>query len=409
MLKMSSSFKPETIKLDGGDEVILEKRSIKNIFKFDSTPYICTAMSGKGKTTLAIDMIYTFAKYCSNIYYITATKESLIDDSISLIPKAFRREPTLENIIATWSEIKSQYNAFNATPEKLNEIIVKMYGEEVTKKINELIEQQKQIIMERNTKLYKSKKYKKEDIALLVKNDIMAFCYELRRRVILYGFKDIKGIDEKLTVEQTNIVNSFVSKNSKSLLILDDITSELNRIKSDKNKILLDDNYVSKAQAFNSVLLDILTRARHFGCIVIFFVHSIDIFNSRENIDNLIMFDSSTAQKLNGIKSFTAKERNLINIASNKIFSNTNYSHMFLYYSRSSQDICVGKASLHNVDKIELSESSKQFLELYENVLSGFKSVQNSNTSDSTKQQTSLIDITDDDEEEESEDGIDVL
>lgn len=409
MLKMSSSFKPETIKLDGGDEVILEKRSIKNIFKFDSTPYICTAMSGKGKTTLAIDMIYTFAKYCSNIYYITATKESLIDDSISLIPKAFRREPTLENIIATWSEIKSQYNAFNATPEKLNEIIVKMYGEEVTKKINELIEQQKQIIMERNTKLYKSKKYKKEDIALLVKNDIMAFCYELRRRVILYGFKDIKGIDEKLTVEQTNIVNSFVSKNSKSLLILDDITSELNRIKSDKNKILLDDNYVSKAQAFNSVLLDILTRARHFGCIVIFFVHSIDIFNSRENIDNLIMFDSSTAQKLNGIKSFTAKERNLINIASNKIFSNTNYSHMFLYYSRSSQDICVGKASLHNVDKIELSESSKQFLELYENVLSGFKSVQNSNTTDSTKQQTSLIDITDDDEEEESEDGIDVL
>lgn len=409
MLKMSSSFKPETIKLDGGDEVILEKRSIKNIFKFDSTPYICTAMSGKGKTTLAIDMIYTFAKYCSNIYYITATKESLIDDSISLIPKAFRREPTLENIIATWSEIKSQYNAFNATPEKLNEIIVKMYGEEVTKKINELIEQQKQIIMERNTKLYKSKKYKKEDIALLVKNDIMAFCYELRRRVILYGFKDIKGIDEKLTVEQTNIVNSFVSKNSKSLLILDDITSELNRIKSDKNKILLDDNYVSKAQAFNSVLLDILTRARHFGCIVIFFVHSIDIFNSRENIDNLIMFDSSTAQKLNGIKSFTAKERNLINIASNKIFSNTNYSHMFLYYSRSSQDICVGKASLHNVDKIELSESSKQFLELYENVLSGFKSVQNSSTTDSTKQQTSLIDITDDDEEEESEDGIDVL
>ena len=243
----------------------------------------------------------------------------------------------------------------------------------------------------------------------MVKNDIMAFCYELRRRVILYGFKDIKGIDEKLTVEQTNIVNSFVSKNSKSLLILDDITSELNRIKSDKNKILLDDNYVSKAQAFNSVLLDILTRARHFGCIVIFFVHSIDIFNSRENIDNLIMFDSSTAQKLNGIKSFTAKERNLINIASNKIFSNTNYSHMFLYYSRSSQDICVGKASLHNVDKIELSESSKQFLELYENVLSGFKSVQNSNTTDNTKQQTSLIDITDDDEEEDSEDGIDVL
>ena len=83
---------------------------------------------------------------------------------------------------------------------------------------------------------------------------------------------------------------------------------------------------------------------------------------------------------------------------------------MFLYYSRSSQDICVGKASLHNVDKIELSDSSKQFLELYDNVLSGFKSVQNSNNHEIKPPTGSLIDISEDDEEEsENDNSEDVL
>ena len=52
------TFKPEIIKVDG-EEVILEKEKITDIFKFHQTPYICTGLSGGGKTTLAIDLIYT--------------------------------------------------------------------------------------------------------------------------------------------------------------------------------------------------------------------------------------------------------------------------------------------------------------------------------------------------------------
>lgn len=368
-------FKPVSISSDGED-TILEKRKITDIFKFYSTPYICTAMSGKGKTTLAIDLIYSFAKDCSNIYYITATKESMTDDSISLIPKAFRRDPTYENMQNVWDEIVKQNNAINAPPEKITELIIKLYGEDTAKKLNEQIEKQKNIIIERNTKLYKEAGKSRDIITQLIKNDTLAFTYELKRRVILFAFKEFGNLDEKLTEEQTAIVNALVSKPTQTLLILDDVTSEIERLKTDNNKVLIGDSWLSKAKAFQSLITDILTRARHYNCIVVFFVHSIDVFDCKDKIDRLVMFDNSMTQKLNNLKSFNLKMKHLISAASDKVFNNNDYAHMFLYYSRSENDICVGKASLHLSDKLEVSESSARFIELYDTVLSGFKSTQ---------------------------------
>ena len=365
-------FKPITIKIDNNDEKLLERKPLKDIFKFNSTPYICVAMSGRGKTTLAIDLIYTFAKQCANVYYITSTKESITDDSIGLIPKAFRREPTLENIMNVWDEIVAKNEAMNAASEKINEIIIKMYGESTTKQLNKLIEEQKQKIINNNMKLYKATGLKRDEIQNNIKNDTLAFVYELKRRVVLFGIKDNPDINEKLTVEQTDIINSFVSKPGKTLLILDDITSELNRIKTDTNKILYKDNYLSKAKCFQSVMTDILTKARHYNAIVVFFVHTIDIFEQRDNIDRLIMFDTSAAQKINNIRTFTPNMRKLINIASDKLF-NGSYDHYFLSYWREGDQICVGKAQLHNGEQIDLSPESTTFLQLYDMVLSGFK------------------------------------
>lgn len=372
-------FKPITISANGED-TLLEKRKITDIFKFYQTPYICTAMSGKGKTTLAIDLIYSFAKSCSNVYYITATKESMTDDSISLIPKAFRREPTYENMQAVWDEIVRQNNAMNAPPEKITELIIKLYGEDVAKKINDEIETQKSIIINRNTKMYKEQGKSKDTIAQLIKNDTLAFAYELKRRVILNAFKDFDNLDEKLTEEQTAIVNAFVSKPTQTLLILDDVTSEIERLKTDTNKVLINDAWLSKSKAFQSLLTDILTRARHYNCIVVFFVHTIEIFDCKDKIDRLVMFDNSMTQKIQNLKSFNLKMKHLISAAGDKLFGNNDFKHMFLYYSRSENDICVGKASLHISDQLEISESSSKFIDLYNSVLSGFKSNENMNT-----------------------------
>ena len=386
-------FKPVTIS-SNGEDTILEKRKIMDIFKFYTTPYICTAMSGKGKTTLAIDLIYSFAKECSNVYYITATKESMTDDSISLIPKAFRREPTFENMQNAWNEIVGQNEAINAQPEKLTELIIKIYGEEVAKTLNKQIETQKNIIRERNSKIYKQNGDSKDVIQQKIKNDMLAFTYEIKRRVILFAFKEFNDLDEKLTIEETSIVNAFISKPPRTLLILDDVTSELERLKSDTNKVLVNDSYVSKSKAFQSLLTDILTRARHFNCMVVFFVHSIDIFDCKDKIDRLVMFDSSMTQKLNNLKSFDQKMKHLITQASDKLFGNKDYDHMFLYYSRSGKDICVGKASLHISDQLEISDSSKKYIELYNNVLSGFKDTQ-----------TDVIENTETESEEYEEDN----
>lgn len=399
---MANIFKPINIKIDNNDEKVLEKKPLKDIFKFNSTPYICVAMSGRGKTTLAIDLIYTFAKQCANVYYITSTKESITDDSIGLIPKAFRREPTLENIMNVWDEIVAKNEAMNAASEKINEIIIKMYGESVVKQLNKLIDIQKQKIIARNTKFYKSNGVKREDIQNYIKNDALAFVYEIKRRVVLFGLKDIPNMNEKLTIEQTNIINSFVSKPSKTLLILDDITSELNRIKADTNKILYKDNYLSKSKIFQAIMTDILTKARHYNAIVVFFVHTIDIFEQRDNIDRLIMFDTSTSQKINNIRTFTPSMRKLINIASDKLF-NSNYKHYFLSYWREGDQICVGKAQLHNGEQINLSEESETFLKLYDMVLSGFKDVTNEENIEEINDNSDSEEPTNDNEQNNNE------
>lgn len=370
-----TNFKPTIITIEG-EEKRIEKKDLTDIFKFNTTPYIAMALSGGGKTTLAIDLIYTFAKECTNVYYITATKETLADDSISLIPKAFRREPTYENIQNVWNEIVSQIDAANAAPEKLTEIIIKLYGEETAKLINDKIEEQKNIINERNTKMYKSAGMSKDLIIENVKNDLLAFVYEIKRRIILFAFNDFPNIDEKLTVEQTTIINALVSERPKTLLIMDDITSELEKLKHDTNKVYIKDNWLSKSKAFHGLLNDILTRARHYNCIVVFFVHTIDIFDEKDRLDRLLIFDNSVAQKILNMRSFASKMRLTIGTAGEKLFGNPDYKHMFLSYVRSENSICVGKAKLHNsIDKLEISPSSEKFIELYNNILSGFKSV----------------------------------
>lgn len=368
-----TNFKPTIINV-GGEEKRIEKRELRDIFKFNTPPYIALASSGGGKTTLAIDLIYTFAKECTNVYYITATKETLTDDSISLIPKSFRREPTYDNIQNVWNEIISQTDAANAPPEKLTEIIIKLYGEETAKIINDKIEEQKKIINERNTKIYKNAGMSKSLIIENVKNDILAFVYEIKRRIILFAFNDFPNIDEKLTVEQTTIINALISERPKTLLIMDDITSELETLKHDTNKVYVKDNWLSKSKAFHSLLNDILTRARHYNCIVVFFIHTIEIFDEKDRISNILMFDNVVSQKLLNLKSFDQKTKSTIRLAADKLFGNEDYKHMFLFISRSNNSICVGKARLHNSnDKLELSPLTEKFIELYNNILSGFK------------------------------------
>ena len=144
-----------------------------------------------------------------------------------------------------------------------------------------------------------------------------------------------------------------------------------------KNKIMSNGSFVSKSQAYQNITTDILTRARHFNCLVVFFVHSIDTFDKKDQIDRLIMFDDSMVQKLNNLKFLKANRKKMISIAADKLFKNPEYNHMFLYYCISSNHIAVGKANLHAGESIELNDATKQYINIYNDILSGFKTVSN--------------------------------
>ena len=103
-------FHNKTIILDG-KEIVIENKSIKDIFKFGAPPYVICGVTQSGKTTLCLDIIYKYAKECTNVYYITGTQETIRDDTISKIPQCYRVKPTLENIVACWEDIVAANDA----------------------------------------------------------------------------------------------------------------------------------------------------------------------------------------------------------------------------------------------------------------------------------------------------------
>lgn len=407
LIIMSGKFRPIEIEVSKDNKFILEQRKISEIFQFYSQPYVCIAMSGKGKTTLAIDLIYTFAKECTNIYYVTATKESLIDNTISLIPKCFRRLPTYENIDNIWNEIIMRENLSPPSEEQLDSLIAKIYGQNIVKQLRVQIENQKEKIIKRNSKMYRKNGMTKDEIGKQVNTDILAYCYELKRRIILFAYNDNNDIDNKLSVDDINIMNGLISKPSKSLLILDDITSELERLSLDSSRVYRDGSYVKRSDAFKTLLSDILTRGRHSNCIVVFFVHTIDIFKDKDKVDRLLLFDSASTQKINNLKSFNKIMRDEIITAGNKIFDNIDYNHMFLYYRRSagSSDIkiCCGKASLHNNDKLIVNDNMQKIINIYNDINSGITTVdENNKNNDENKKVETLNDIENVDDEDDN-------
>ena len=110
--------------LNVGDKLItLEFKKITDIFKFNNPPYIIVGVTTAGKTTLCLDILTKFSKECTNIYYVTSTEENLKDDSISMIPRAYRRKPKYQILYNIWKEIKDGYASTNVDPSELSNML----------------------------------------------------------------------------------------------------------------------------------------------------------------------------------------------------------------------------------------------------------------------------------------------
>ena len=110
--------------------ITLKKEPFSEIFKFGDKPFLFVGASGKGKTTIAIDIIFNLSKQATKIYYVSATKETLGDEAIKAIPKCFKRYVSFESLYHIWKEIVEGYEGMTKGEDELMKVVSKLYPKE---------------------------------------------------------------------------------------------------------------------------------------------------------------------------------------------------------------------------------------------------------------------------------------
>lgn len=352
-----------------GDRVInLEFKPIKEIFKFNDPPYIIVGVSTAGKTTLCLDILNKYSKECTNIYYVTSTEESMKDDTISMIPRAYRRAPKYECLYNIWREIRASYEATNVDPTKLSNMLITLCGKDEAMSILRKLDEKRNQIQKDQLNKYKSSGLDEATSIQYAKNDSKAFYNDAITQLIL-DFAKTKGT-RNFSDSEMMILNSFVSKAPKIMLLLDDVSSELDSLKRNKKKVTYEGQTLSASDAYSSLIIDILTRGRHYGALICLFLHSIDILKEKSYINNLIILNDAAAQKVMNARTFPEEMRKTIGVVRNYVF-NSDYKYHFLYLSSLSGEVAVGKADLHINDELPLSQANKLFVKAFDDIFAG--------------------------------------
>lgn len=352
-----------------GDKVItLEFKQITDIFRFNTPPYIVVGVTTAGKTTLCLDILSKFSKECTNIYYVTSTEENLKDDSISMIPRAYRRKPKYEILYNIWKEIKASYEATNVDPSKLSNMLISLCGKQEATSILKKLDDKRDQIQREQLARYKDLNYDEAECIQYAKDDSKAFYIDTLTRLIL-DFAKTKGT-MKFSDSEMLILNSFISKAPRVMLLLDDVSSELDGLKRNKKKVNYEGQTLSASDAYKSLIIDILTRGRHYGALICLFLHSIDILQEKSYINNLILLNDASAQKVMNARTFPEEMRKTIGAVKGHIF-NSNYPYHFLFLSGLSGEVAVGKADLHINEELPLSQTNKLFVRAFDEVYAG--------------------------------------
>lgn len=348
-------------------KIILEQKAIEETFKFGVPPYIVCGITGGGKTTLCMDLLYKFSNKCTKIYYVTATSPSLKDDSISRIPIAFRRKPTFENINAIWQEIVEAHDSTEVTEAKLNRIFVLLRGQteaqEILKRLND-----KRIQLQTDRKaFYISQGRGMNDAIDMCKHDSKAFYVDTLSKLILDAAAT-RGTS-KLSAEDMNLLSGLVSPPPKTLLLLDDVSSELNELKTKRNKVVYKGTPTAVSDAYSSLLMDILTRGRHYNALICMFIHTVDLIKDKSLISNVIILNKEAANKICMARTFPEDLKEVLGAVSPIVFSPEN---KFCFFSISQGEYGVGRADQHLEDEpIPLSDINNEFVKAVDNICAG--------------------------------------
>lgn len=349
-------------------KIVLEQKSIEEIFRFNTQPFIIVGVSGCGKTTLCLDIMYKFSEKCTSIYYITSTKESIKDDTINQIPIAFRRKPTFENINAIWQEIIDAHDAAEANESKLNRILVLLCGQEEAQALLKRLEERRQQIQSERKAFYLSRNNDINEAIEKSKNDSKAFYIDTLSKLILD--RSATNGTGKLSIEDMNILSSLVSPYPKVLLLMDDVSAELNDLKTKSNKVMYKGQPTKISEAYKNVLMDILTRGRHYGVLVCLFLHTIDLIPDKSLINNLIILNKEASKKVRNARSFPDEMKDTLDAVVPIVFT-PDHKYCFFSISQLDGEIAVGKADLHYGENIPLSKINKEYVKAVDNIYAG--------------------------------------
>lgn len=359
---MNTIFREEAIRVNGENK-LLKKKSFREIFEFNRPPYLCVGASGTGKTTIAIDIIFNFAREASRIYYISATENSVSESSINAISKLYRRSPSIENLDNVWKEIKKTSEQSKVPPEKLLELIGKIYPKQDTNRINMELKKYDEEMKDELNERYKDLPVNERKQTVI--DDIQATKIEILARLILNGIEQYGS--KNLNLEDVSIVSNLVSTEQKTILILDDISSELSMLKTSKQKYYFNDNLMSSQDAYKSILTDILTKARHYDCICVIFVHGWNIIDLKSLTSNFIILDQTAASNMRILRSVSDVATKAVQAAAGIVFDK--YKHHFIVVKNGGDDICVGCAELHIGDNLEISDLNRNLLNAYNEIV----------------------------------------
>ena len=370
-----------------GEKVItLQYKPITEIFKFEEPPYIIVGASTSGKTTLCIDILSKFSKECTNIYYVTSTEENIKDDSISMIPRAFRRKPKFKTLYNVWKEIRAQHMATNVDPIKLGNMLITLIDKEKATVILNKLQSKRDEIQKEQLARYRQSSMDENKAIQYAKEDAKAFYIDTITKIILDLARTVGT--RKFSADDMLVLSGFISKAPRVLLLLDDVSSEMDSLKRDNHRVEYEGEMIQTGKAYESLLVDILTRGRHYGALICMFLHSIEIINQKSYINNLILLNDGAAQKVANARTFSEDMRKVILTVRSYVF-NSNFPYHFLYLnSLDLGKLAVSKASLHINEDLELSSANKLFIKAYNEVASG-----------TTNDNNTIVDDNDDDEE----------
>jgi hypothetical protein len=248
---------------------------------------------------------------------------------------------------------------------KLLGLLQKLYREDADNIRRRLMEKRDEIARDRCAAY--SKKY--DDPQQYAQADANAFFTDTIVRLILD--KCDYRVSQYLDEDEQHMVQSFVSKKPRIVLMFDDVTSEFSGLLSRKGKVTYNDVTMECSHAFRQLLIDIFTRGRHYA-FVCMFTHLLDIIFDKSLLQQIVMMDDSAVQKVTMAKTFPEEARRIITACRNVVFD-SRYQYFFLCVNViDGGKACVGKAETYtSAKKVVFDMLNERYIRIYDTLDAG--------------------------------------